>query len=304
MSSTLAQFGFFAELRRLRQLLDAAKNHISELQENLDAKQEWIARLRNNLEAAAEDSTEMMRQRDLARQDAETAEAKLAEIEKYASGERLVPLFPESRNYESREEWTLEWIRRVALAQIDAPKHPDKSLPLAKDLTGSDPDFTGDLSTDEYIRGLRGSAPSDTGMEQRCLDFVKGAKWWEWTKSKPNATMWQSDQLAAYEAAKLLFSGSSEPWPPEHALAAGPSDTERLNKLEERLGFPGNCFINRDGKRIDHLLMSPSARGSSLHVTGSYSSLATLRDTADCFIKLSRERAKEDAAMHAETQKP
>jgi hypothetical protein len=159
MSSTLAQFGFFAELRRLRQLLDAAKNHISELQENLDAKQEWIARLRNNLEAAAEDSTEMMRQRDLARQDAETAEAKLAEIEKYASGERLVPLFPESRNYESREEWTLEWIRRVALAQIDAPKHPDKSLPLAKDLTGSDPDFTGDLSTDEYIRSIRGSAP-------------------------------------------------------------------------------------------------------------------------------------------------
>jgi flagellar biosynthesis chaperone FliJ len=42
MSSTLTQFGFFAELSKLRQLLDAAKNHISELQENLDAKQEGL----------------------------------------------------------------------------------------------------------------------------------------------------------------------------------------------------------------------------------------------------------------------
>jgi hypothetical protein len=91
----------------------------------------------------------------------------------------------------------------------------------------------------------------------------------------------------------------TRPYP--DAPAAGPSDTERLNKLEEMLGFPGNCFINRNGKRIDHLLMSPSARGSSLHVTGSYSSLATLRETADRFIKLSRERAKEDA-MQAEKE--
>jgi hypothetical protein len=134
-------------------------------------------------------------------------------------------------------------IAKQALAQIDAPKRPDKPLPPAKDLTGSDPDFTGGLSTDEYIRSVRGSAPT-----------------------------------------------------------AGPSDTERLNKLEEMLGFPGNCFINRDGKRIDHLLMTPSARGSSLHVTGSYSSLATLRETADRFIKLSRERAKEDAATQAEKE--
>jgi hypothetical protein len=89
----------------------------------------------------------------------------------------------------------------------------------------------------------------------------------------------------------------TRPYP--DAPAAGPSDTERLNKLEEMLGFPGNCFINRNGKRIDYLLMSPSARGSSLHVTGSYSSLATLRETADRFIKLSGKRAKEDTAMQA-----
>ena len=31
----------------------------------------------------------------------------------------------------------------------------DASLPRAVDLTGSDPDFTGDLSTDEYLRNIR-----------------------------------------------------------------------------------------------------------------------------------------------------
>ncbi len=30
-----------------------------------------------------------------------------------------------------------------------------KRLPLASELTGSDPEFTGDLSTDEYIRSIR-----------------------------------------------------------------------------------------------------------------------------------------------------
>lgn len=39
--------------------------------------------------------------------------------------------------------------------------------------------------------------------EELRLAFVKGAKWWEWTKE--GATMWQSDQGLARKRAEELF---------------------------------------------------------------------------------------------------
>ena len=39
---------------------------------------------------------------------------------------------------------------------LTRPLGPDKELPKTKDLTGIDPDFTGNLTTEEYIRSIRG----------------------------------------------------------------------------------------------------------------------------------------------------
>jgi hypothetical protein len=39
--------------------------------------------------------------------------------------------------------------------------------------------------------------------EELLLAFVNGAKWWEWKKE--GATMWQTDQIDAYEEAKTKY---------------------------------------------------------------------------------------------------
>jgi ParB-like chromosome segregation protein Spo0J len=52
----------------------------------------------------------------------------------------------------------------------------------------------------------------------------------------------QSDQHAAYEAAKLLFSGSREPWPPEYMPPSTPAPREELAKTLHSVAYPDANF--------------------------------------------------------------
>lgn len=85
------------------------------------------------------------------------------------------------------------------------PWHKDGAAPSEREI------FC-DMCRDANLEWVESACPDPLGM-QLCQAFLQGAKFWEFTKT--GATMWQSDQFAAFkEAIRMLRGGTLGVVPP------------------------------------------------------------------------------------------